>query len=126
MVSLIGPLGAGKTHFVKGMAAGAGVADVRQVNSPTFVIVQEYAAATPLIHVDTYRLRSADDLVAIGFDEFASRAAVVIEWGDRVAAILPEDRLEIHVIPTGEASRRLILSARGPSAQRLLTAFNRR
>ena len=79
-----------------------------------------------LIHVDAYRLRSADELLAIGFDEFAGRGAVIIEWGDRIAAILPEDRLEIHIVPTGETFRRLIFSARGPSALRLLTAFNRR
>lgn len=126
VVALIGPLGAGKTRFVKGVAAGIGVGDVRQVNSPTFVIVQEYAAPITLIHVDAYRLRSPDELLAVGFDEFAEQGAVVIEWGDKIAPILPEDRLEIHIIPTGETTRRLIFSARGPSAQRLLTAFNHR
>jgi tRNA threonylcarbamoyladenosine biosynthesis protein TsaE len=126
VVSLIGPLGAGKTRLVKGIAAGMGVADLRQVNSPTFVIVQEYAGRTGLIHVDAYRLVSAEDLLAIGFEEFGERGAVVIEWADKVAPILPADRLEIHIVPTGETVRRLILSARGPSAGRLLAALNHR
>lgn len=126
VVSLIGPLGAGKTRLVKGIAAGMGVADLRQVNSPTFVIVQEYAGRTGLIHVDAYRLRSVEDLLAIGFDEFAERGAVVIEWADKVSPILPADRLEIHLVPTGETSRRLILSARGPASGRLLAAVSRR
>jgi tRNA threonylcarbamoyladenosine biosynthesis protein TsaE len=125
LISLIGPLGAGKTRLVKGIAAGMGVADLRRVNSPTFVIVQEYAGRTGLIHVDAYRLRSVEDLLAIGFEEFAGRGAVVIEWADKVAPILPADRLEIHIVPTGETSRRLVLSARGPASGRLLGDLSR-
>lgn len=124
VVALVGPLGSGKTTLVKGIAAGAGVADLRQVNSPTFVIVNEYEAARPgapltIHHIDVYRLRGSEDLDAIGFDEMCRTGAVLVEWADRVLDLLPEDRLTLTLIPTGDTTRRLELTAPGPGAQRL-------
>ena len=100
LLALVGPLGSGKTTLVRYVAAGAGVADLRQVNSPTFVIVNEYDAATAggplrLYHVDAYRLRGGEDLAALGFDEMLARGAVLVEWADRVSDILPSARLTI-------------------------------
>jgi tRNA threonylcarbamoyladenosine biosynthesis protein TsaE len=124
-VALIGPLGAGKTTLVKGIAAGAGVPDRRQVNSPTFVLVNEYEAPRPggslrLYHVDAYRLRGADDLEDLGFDEMCERGAVLLEWADRVADLLPADRLTASIEPTGPEDRRLHLTATGPRSVALL------
>jgi tRNA threonylcarbamoyladenosine biosynthesis protein TsaE len=123
VLALVGPLGAGKTTLVKGIAAGAGVADARQVNSPTFVIVNEYDAlrtGVRLYHIDAYRLRGAGDLEALGFDEMAAFGAVLVEWADKVPDALPPDRLTITIAPTGELGRRFELVASGPVSERLL------
>jgi len=125
VVALVGPLGSGKTTLVKSMALGAGVADRRQVNSPTFVIVNEYEAGGPagvlrLYHVDAYRLRGSDDLEALGFDEMLTLGAVVVEWADKVADLLPADRLTITIEPIDEKRRRFHCTAGGPTARDLL------
>lgn len=128
VIALIGPLGSGKTTLVKGIAAGAGVADLRQVNSPTFVIVNEYEAARPretlyIHHVDVYRLHGSDDLDAIGFDEMCRTGAVLVEWADRAIDLMPPDRLTITIEPTGSSSRRFHCTAGGPNAARLAEAI---
>lgn len=135
VLALIGPLGSGKTTLVRGIADGAGVADLRQVNSPTFVIVNEYCTALAsestvsasdwlrIYHIDAYRLRSSADLDALGFDEMCSAGAVIVEWADRVAEILPPEYLRIELENTGEFSRRLTLTALGHSTVPLLEAL---
>ena len=96
VVGLEGELGAGKTRFVRGVCEGLGL-DPAQVSSPTFVLMNEYAAPidprTPpramLRHVDAYRLRGEDDLESMGWDCVADGAAVVIvEWASRIAGAL--------------------------------------
>lgn len=136
VIALIGPLGAGKTTLVKGIADGAGVADLYAVNSPTFVIVNEYEAASGAIrgaasaemlriyHVDAYRLRGGTDLDALGFDEMCSSGAVIVEWADRVEEVLPADRLEIHIEPTGETSRRFSCRGFGEATAALVGALS--
>lgn len=105
VIGLVGPLGAGKTVFVKGLAEGLGI-QTSVVSSPTFVIAQQYpipddnAAPHPFVlnHVDLYRLESEDELEAIGFsDLFESGSVVAIEWSDRFPDILGQERLEIEL-----------------------------
>lgn len=123
LVALIGPLGSGKTTLVKGVAEGAGVADPRQVNSPTFVIVNEYktslSPAPWLYHIDAYRLRGGDDLESLGFGEMLEHGAVLIEWADRVSEVLAAGRLNIVIEPIDEKQRRFACSATGPGAELL-------
>ncbi len=120
VVALIGPLGAGKTQLVKGIAAGLGVEDVRKVSSPTFVIAREHPGRLKLYHVDAYRV-SASELSAIGFDEMcAAEGVVAVEWADRAADLLPEDHLSIMIEPTGETVRRLACRAHGEGSRQLL------
>lgn len=98
-MALIGPLGAGKTAFVKGLADGLGV-DPGQVASPTFVIAAEYAldGGRRLAHVDCYRLESAEALDGAGFQDLLGPDSVVaVEWADLAAAALPPDHLEIRI-----------------------------
>ncbi|HPU31705.1 MAG TPA: tRNA (adenosine(37)-N6)-threonylcarbamoyltransferase complex ATPase subunit type 1 TsaE [Phycisphaerae bacterium] len=141
VVALVGPLGAGKTALVRGIAEGAGVPDSREVNSPTFVIVNEYEAPPPgrsespqhgpgpgsaalrLYHIDTYRLRNWTDLDALGFDEMLAQGAALIEWADRVEPLLPEDRLTITLEPIDDTRRRFHCHAGGPRSQALLAAL---
>ena len=89
VVAVCGPLGSGKTHLIKGIAAGAGAIDSRRVNSPTFVIVNEYTGRLDIYHIDAYRLNSIDDFEMIGFDDFCWPGSVVlIEWADKIESAL--------------------------------------
>lgn len=111
VIALIGPLGAGKTQWVKGLARGMGEADSRKVTSPTFTLVQEYRGRLTLYHIDAYRLKSAAELAALGFDEMITgESVVVVEWADRAASLIPRDALTIRIEPTGDTSRRFHFS----------------
>lgn len=92
VVALTGPLGSGKTHLIKGIASGAGATDSEEVNSPTFVIVNEYLAegdGLDVYHIDAYRIESDREFDMLGFDDFCyRRSVVVIEWADKVAGAL--------------------------------------
>jgi tRNA threonylcarbamoyladenosine biosynthesis protein TsaE len=128
LVALCGPLGAGKTHFVKGIAAGLQVPPGEPVVSPTFVLVREYAGRLPLFHVDAYRLASADELSALGLDEMRTerRGAVIVEWADRVPALLAEATAIVEIAHVDESSRTIELKA--PAGERfdaLRTALSR-
>lgn len=112
LIALVGPLGAGKTQFTRGLAAGLG-ANPRLVASPTFVLVQEYAARIPLVHIDAYRINSLADLESIGFTpELLAQSVTVIEWADRIEEELPADRLEIE-LEHDQDSRRIVIVPHG-------------
>lgn len=120
-IGLVGPLGAGKTQLVKGIAAGNAVDDVGKVTSPTFTLVHEYPGRLRLHHVDVYRLRGAQDLIALGFEELIRPdTAVVVEWADRVRSVIPDEALWIELTMTGDAGRRLLFSAVDNAATRCL------
>lgn len=89
VLAVCGPLGSGKTHLIKGIAAGAGAQDTRQVNSPTFVIVNEYVGRLHIYHIDAYRLDSVAEFEMLGFDDFCHpQAVVLIEWADKIESAL--------------------------------------
>jgi len=117
LLALVGPLGAGKTVFVKGLAEGLGI-DPARVASPSFVIASEYAAPSGvrLSPVALYRVESAEDLEATGFlDLLEPGALVAVEWADRFPEALPADRLELRLErPAGRsAAAQRVLSAQG-------------
>ncbi len=114
VVALIGPLGAGKTHLVRAIAEGLQVRDPRAVTSPTFVLIQEYAARLPIYHFDAYRLRGDAEFAELGAHEyFEGNGVSLVEWADRVPACLPAEHLRATLEVTGETSRRLTLTAFG-------------
>ncbi len=109
VISLTGDLGAGKTTFVQGAAAGLLVTD--PVLSPTFTLVRHYEGTLPVYHLDVYRLNRVQDVLDLGFDEILDRGGVVfIEWGDAIDSLLPEGFLEVDLrLPDGHESSRLVL-----------------
>lgn len=113
VVALVGHLGAGKTHLVKGIAMGNGLRDPDDVTSPTFVLVNEYAGRLRLHHIDLYRLRDARELAGLGLEDLAcAGAAVVVEWADRFPDAMPADALWVHLsVGSNDEERVLALSA---------------
>lgn len=108
VVALIGNLGAGKTVLTKGIAKGLGVKDVRYVNSPTFVTIKEYKGKVPLYHLDIYRLNSTSVLDSESYEEyFYGRGVTVIEWADKIRAILPKKYIEVKLFVAGEGRRKI-------------------
>ncbi|MBI4717782.1 MAG: tRNA (adenosine(37)-N6)-threonylcarbamoyltransferase complex ATPase subunit type 1 TsaE [Planctomycetes bacterium] len=123
-VALIGPLGAGKTQLVKGIAFGNAVGDVRAVTSPTFTLLNEYPGRLTLYHLDAYRLPGSRALLGLGFDELARPdSAVVIEWADRVPDIIPTDAVVIEISPTGPHQRSLRFRSTEAVSGQWLEAF---
>jgi tRNA threonylcarbamoyladenosine biosynthesis protein TsaE len=107
VVALSGDLGAGKTVFAKGIARALGIHE--EVVSPTFTLVREYEGAVPLVHVDVYRLDHLQELYDVGFDELiGGRSVMVVEWGDRVSALLPVERLDVVLTPGDDDDDRLV------------------
>lgn len=112
-IALVGPLGAGKTCLVRGLAAGLG-APAEAVTSPTFVLIHEYAGRVPLYHVDLYRLDERDAVNGLGLEEYTDSTGVtVIEWADRAPAVLPGDHLRITIEHLGGDRRRVTLHPQG-------------
>ena len=99
-----GDLGAGKTAFTRGLARGLGCRE--QVTSPTYTIVNEYLGGRlPLFHFDMYRLRCADDLFDIGWDDYLDRNGIcAVEWSENVWEAM-EDPIIVTIEKTGENSR---------------------
>jgi tRNA threonylcarbamoyladenosine biosynthesis protein TsaE len=106
LVVLTGPLGAGKTTFTQGLGEGLGIRG--QVASPTFIIARVHpslGAGPALVHVDAYRLGSLEELDALDLDESLEDSVTVVEWGEGLAEVLSEDRLEVTITrPVGGTS----------------------
>ena len=104
VIAYEGDLGAGKTAFTRGLAKGLGCSEA--VTSPTYTIVNEYPGGRlPLFHFDMYRLRSAEDLWDIGWDDYLERGGIcAVEWSENVRAAL-EDPIFVRIEKTGEESR---------------------
>lgn len=113
VVAYRGGLGMGKTAFTRGLARGLDCRD--RVTSPTFTIVNEYEGGTlPLFHFDMYRLRDADDLFDIGWEDFLRRGGVcAVEWSETIQEALEPDTIYVDIRRGAETNQR-ILTIRGP------------
>jgi phosphoribosylanthranilate isomerase len=112
LIALCGDLGSGKTAFVQGLADGLDVKSF--VTSPTFVIINQYKGRLPLYHIDTYRLRSSEDMYELGYEEFFYGDGITaIEWAQKVEELLPEEYLRIELTYIGESERQIILTPCG-------------
>ena len=113
VLALVGPLGAGKTTFVQGLARGAGVPPERHVASPTFALVNEHPGRVPLVHADLYRIEDARELLELGLTDAFDRAAVAIEWLDRFPDAAPAERIEIAIAFAPGDARTLTFTPNG-------------
>ncbi|HTO91045.1 MAG TPA: tRNA (adenosine(37)-N6)-threonylcarbamoyltransferase complex ATPase subunit type 1 TsaE [Candidatus Sulfotelmatobacter sp.] len=119
---LLGPLGAGKTRLVAGLARGLGVK--ARVRSPSFTLLHEYHGRVPLYHADLYRLEERD-VAGLGLEEALERGALAVEWGDRLPAGLRDDALTLEFELISERERRVTARAEGPRGHALLEAWRR-
>ena len=109
VISLEGPLGAGKTHFVKAVAMALGITN--EVTSPTFTLLQSYGEKElQLHHSDWYRLESAAEAMALGLEEYYGEGLMIIEWGDKFPELLPPGTLRIRIEPQADESRIVALN----------------
>ena len=108
--ALVGDLGAGKTHFVQGIAAGVGA--LGPATSPTFALVHEYVGGRlPVFHFDFYRLETAGEALALGLEEyFDGGGLTVVEWADKFPALLPPGTRWFR-FETGDGDRRRIVES---------------
>ncbi len=111
---LEGPLGVGKTTFVRGLARALGVTGA--IRSPTYNLVHEYPTQPPLAHTDLYRLSTADEVATLGLDDLFSRSVVVLEWPERAPDLLPVDAVRIRFEFADGDSRAIEIEAGGPTA----------
>jgi len=122
VIALIGPLGAGKTTFVQGLARGLEVPPDRHVASPTFALVNEHPGRVPLVHADLYRVSDARELEELGLTDAYDRATVAIEWLDRFPDVAPEERLEIEIAIESDGARAITFRPEGLRPVALLSA----
>lgn len=108
LLSLTGDLGAGKTTLTKSIGLGLGVSDY--ITSPTFTLINEYKGRVWLYHFDVYRLEDEEDLLDLGYEDyFYSNGVTIVEWGDKIEDILPEDRININIEKGKELDERIII-----------------
>lgn len=113
VVAYRGGLGAGKTAFTRGLAAGLGC--TARVSSPTFTVVNEYDGPLPLFHFDMYRLSGAEELFDIGWEDYLSRPGVcAVEWSERAEAALPRETVWVSIRRCAESEdwRRITIEGR--------------
>ena len=112
IVALYGPLGSGKTCFVRGLARGLHLS--QPVKSPSFSLINEYSGETPLYHIDFYRLENAAEISDLGWTDYLSAGGIVaIEWAERVRNLLPVDRFDVYLSIQGNSIRKVEVIALG-------------
>ena len=103
VIAMFGDLGAGKTAFARGLAAGLESDD--DVSSPTFALVNEYSGRCKIYHFDMYRIGSEEDLFSTGFYDYEGNGVMLIEWSENIRDYLPENRITITIRTLGEMTR---------------------
>ena len=98
VVFLMGELGAGKTVFAKGIAAGLGLEDVNQVSSPSFTLVNIHQAKYPVFHIDLYRLGKNSEIEDLGWEDYLDRGVIIVEWAEKLKMDVEAIRISIEVL----------------------------
>jgi tRNA threonylcarbamoyladenosine biosynthesis protein TsaE len=122
VVALVGELGVGKTQFIKGLAAGAGIRNPAYISSPSFTLIHEYPGKIPFYHVDLFRLEGEKEAEELGLEEYFQGGGITaIEWADKIPSLLPSKNLFIHIAYVGKNSRSLEIIGRGKRYQELVS-----
>ncbi len=123
LICLQGELGAGKTTFVQGIAQGWGSLD--SVSSPTFILVNIYRRAdkNQLFHMDAYRLDSTLEAEELDLDSMLAEGALIVEWPERMAGLIPTERLWINLEHVDDEEREMMFKANGKRYDELLDAI---
>lgn len=108
VVLLKGELGAGKTVFAKGIAAGLGLEDVDQVCSPSFTLVNIYQARYPVFHIDLYRLEKKTEIEDLGWEEYLDRGVVIVEWAEKFR--MDVDAINVVIDVLRDETRKITIS----------------
>jgi tRNA threonylcarbamoyladenosine biosynthesis protein TsaE len=109
VIALKGELGAGKTHFVKGIASGMGI-NPGDVHSPTYTLIDEHPAEIPLYHFDCYRMKSPEEALQIGAEEyFYGEGVCVIEWPERIEKLIPSEAVWIYISAPDKTTRKFVI-----------------
>ena len=120
VIAVSGPLGAGKTSFVKGVGQGLNLQPEEMI-SPTFILRAEYYGKLPLAHIDLYRLNDEDEIGKLGlFEQEDPRTVLIIEWPERAESLLPAERMDISIAPLEGTCRRLSFGTAGRGLDYLL------
>jgi len=110
-VLLIGNLGAGKTTLAKGIAGGLNGTPANEVSSPTFTLIHQYGDASPVYHIDLYRLDEQRQVENLGLDDlFSGGSVILLEWAERFPALLPPHRTEIRLRALPDETREITVS----------------
>jgi tRNA threonylcarbamoyladenosine biosynthesis protein TsaE len=121
VVALVGELGTGKTHFIKGLASGAGVKRSRYITSPSFTLIHEYQGKIPFYHIDLYRLKTEKEAEGLGLEEYIQGGGITaVEWADKIPAHLPEQMLWIEIRHTGAHTRSIEIRAKGKRYEEMI------
>ena len=126
IIALIGELGCGKTLLTRGICAGLDVPD-RRVNSPTFVLVNEYRGRLPVFHMDLYRLSNIQEGFEIGALDYLDRAesgVMIVEWAEKILSLFPDTYLQVQLEVLSPMKRRILVSGIGEKFNDLLREFN--
>jgi tRNA threonylcarbamoyladenosine biosynthesis protein TsaE len=114
VVALVGELGAGKTQFIKGLAAGAGIRNPAYISSPSFTVINEYPGKMTFYHVDLFRLGEEKEAEELGLEEyFQSKGITAIEWADKIPSLFPKELLLIRIAYAGRNRRSLEIIGNG-------------
>ena len=98
VIALVGDLGTGKTCLTQGIARGVGIASDEVVNSPSYILINEYTGAIPIYHIDLYRLENSEEIAELGLSEYIEGDGIcIIEWAERMSDLLPDTCIKIHI-----------------------------
>ncbi len=114
VVALVGELGAGKTQFIKGLAAGAGIRNPTYISSPSFTLINEYPGRITFYHIDLFRLSKEKEAEDLGLEDYIQgKGITAIEWADKIPSLLPKELLIIRIAYTGKNTRSLEILGKG-------------